>query len=60
MSTLDIPDDVPVDDVAEQRHDVIVDTETGPSGSGGPSLDSDPSDWQEQQEVVVDDPDEMR
>lgn len=53
------PDDVPVADAVEQRHsiaDVPPDFLSGEDRQTAAPLESTSSDWQEQQEVVVIDP----
>jgi hypothetical protein len=55
IPAFDIPDDVPADDLAEQRRDLDSDTDAAHTTGASP-LESDPADWQEQQ-LVVEDPD---
>jgi hypothetical protein len=60
-STDDVPDEVPVADAVEQQLPAVetnIDDETIADEERGVPLEASPSDWQEQHEEVLDDPEE--
>jgi hypothetical protein len=54
-------DEVPIADAVEQQRDAaapVVDDEVAAEPSGDVPLETSGADWQEQQEEIIDDPDE--